>query len=70
MGSLPVLLPRFPLSPLRSFVAAMIAAVTCQSMLRPECTAAALEQAHALSWPARAFLFVRNCSCGLIFEMS
>jgi hypothetical protein len=70
MGSLPVLLPRFPLPPLRGLVAAMLAAVTRQRMLRPENTAAAFKQTHAASWSASTFLLLRNFSLSLIFEMS
>jgi hypothetical protein len=70
MGGLPVLLPRFPLPPLRGFVAAMLAAVTRQWMLWPENTAAAFKQTQAASWSANTFLLLRNFSFSLIFEMS
>jgi hypothetical protein len=70
MGSLPVLLPRFPLPPVRSLVPAMLAAVTCQRMLRPENTAAAFQQTRAASWSASAFVLLRKSSFSLIFEMS
>jgi hypothetical protein len=70
MGSLPVLLPCFPLPPLRGLVAARLAAVTRQRMLRPENTAAAFKQTHAASWSANAFPLLRIFSFSLIFKMS
>ena len=70
IGGFPVLLPRFPLPPLRGLIAAMLAAVTRHRMFRPENTAAAFKQTQAVSWSASTFLLLRIFSFSLIFTMS
>jgi hypothetical protein len=70
IGGFPVLLPRFPLPPLRGLIAAMFAAVTSQRVIRPENPAAAFKQTSSAPRPASTFLLLRNYSFSLIFAMS
>ena len=70
MISLPVLAPGLPLPPFRRLVAAMLAAITCQRMIRPKYLAAAVKQADASARPASTLLFLRISPFILILEMS
>ncbi len=69
MISLPVMVPGFPFPPFRGLVAAMLAAITCQRMLRPKYLAAAFKQADAAARSARMSLFGRISPFILILEM-
>jgi hypothetical protein len=70
IGSLPVLLSRFPLPPFCRLIPAMFAAVTAQRVIRLENPAAAFKQTYAAPRPASTFLLLRNFSFSLIFAMS
>ncbi len=66
--SFPVLAPGLPLSPFSSLVAAMLAAISCQGIIRPEYAPAAFQQTLAGAGPPRLSLDTELYSFCLIFE--
>jgi len=65
---LAVLMPRLPLPPFPCLLAAMIAAIARQRMIRPEHPATALKQADTPSRSTRSSRALRTTSFALIFD--
>ena len=68
--SFPVLAPGFPFAPFCRLIAAMLAAIARQGMIRPEYPPAAFQQTRACARPPRISLYARLYSFCLILKLS
>ena len=67
--SFPVLSPGLPISPCCRLIAAMLAAIACLGMIRPEYATAVLQQTHAGARPSRVSLDTGGLLLLLDFEV-